>query len=87
MRILLLASGEPTPAGEMTDPMKVSQFEVIHFTEALEDGKHREVILIYALAAGTIYEFSGGKWIAIPINDSTIRLPSANGPKPTAPDQ
>jgi hypothetical protein len=71
----------------MTDQKKVSQFEVVHFTETLEDGKHREVILIYALAAGTIYEFNGGKWIAIPINDSTIRLPPADIPKPTAPDQ
>jgi hypothetical protein len=67
--------------------MKVSQFEVIHFSEALEDGKRREVILIYALAAGIIYEFNGGKWIGIPINDSTIRLPPADVPKPAAPDQ
>jgi hypothetical protein len=57
----------------MLENTKVSQFEVIHFTETLENGKQREIVLLYALAAGVVYELNGGKWLALPINESTIR--------------
>jgi len=55
--------------------MKVTNFQVVHFTE-LNDGKPRQVILIYALGEdGNLYEFAAGRWLRIPIKDAVEFVP------------
>lgn len=58
--------------------VKVQHFEMVHFRDKVkgENGKaqDREVLILYALGEnGIIYEYTGGKWLGLPINQSTIR--------------
>lgn len=67
--------------------VKVTQYTVVNFREEFKDerGARRErvVLLIYALGEdGIVYEMSGGKWLALPIEE---RLMRDFTPKPAAP--
>lgn len=59
---------------------KIVKFEVIHFEDEVVDrsnGNKRRgvVILIYALGQdGVVYEMSGGKWLALPLDKDHMRL-------------
>lgn len=57
---------------------KVKQFEIVHFKDKVKgengDFVDREILLLYALAEdGIVYEYSGGKWLGLPINKSTVK--------------
>lgn len=52
--------------------IKATNFQVIHFIDETVD-KPRPIIIMYALGEdGIVYEFTGGKWRAYPINQETI---------------
>ena len=57
--------------------LKVQQFEIVHFKDVSTingDTKERIVLILYALADdGVIYEYTGGKWLGLPINKSTMK--------------
>lgn len=58
---------------------KVLNFSVVNFEDTVIDGKgnesRRQIILLYALGQdGVIYEMSGGKWLALPIEKTNMRL-------------
>jgi hypothetical protein len=62
-----------------TIKVKFIQFQVIHFKDKVKDTNNgkvsdREVIILYGLGDdGIVYEFSGGKWLALPVTDNNLK--------------
>lgn len=59
--------------------VRFTSFQVIHFKDKVkqnDNGKvvDREILILYGLGDdGIIYEFSNGKWMALPVTDSNLK--------------
>lgn len=70
------------PTNRISEVTKVKQFQLVHFRDAIkgENGevKDREVLILYALGEdGIVYEYSGGKWLGLPVTKATVPMKDA----------
>lgn len=57
---------------------KVKEFQLVHFRDNVKQDNgqavDREILILYALAEdGIIYEYTGGKWLGLPITKDTMK--------------
>jgi hypothetical protein len=59
--------------------IKVKEYNVVHFQETVVNPDTAErsiknVLLLYALGAdGVVYEMTGGRWLALPIEEANLK--------------
>lgn len=59
--------------------VRFTSFQVVHFKDKVksnDNGKisDREILILYGLGDdGVIYEFSNGKWMALPVTENNLK--------------